>query len=162
MLKHALSLLFAVSPSITYALVRRRLEDIIPLNKLLGIEIVTVGDGTAEARLPFRTEVTNHIGSMHATAIFGLAEAASGSAMSGAFAPVALSIRPVAASAALTFLKIARSDLVAHAKTSEPSEQLRAKLAASGKVLFDVVVNVRDAAGTDIAQMTVAWHVTMK
>ena len=33
---------------------------------------VSIGDGVAETRLPFRTEVTNHIGTVHATAIFGL------------------------------------------------------------------------------------------
>src|SRR3954471_2321195 len=90
MLKYVIPLVFAVRPSTVYNLLRRRLGEIIPLNKLLGIEITSIGDGVAEARLPFRTEVTNHIGSMHATAIFGLAEAASGGAMSGAFAPVIL------------------------------------------------------------------------
>ncbi len=128
-----------------YDLLRRRLKDIIPLNQLLGIQIVSIGDGVAEARLPFRTEVTNHIGSMHATAIFGLAEAASGCAVSGAFAPVIMKVRPVAANASVTFSRIARTDLVAHAMTGAPSKELRAELASSGKVVFDVVVNVRDA-----------------
>ncbi len=162
MLKYALPLVFVVRPSIVYEMLRRRIAEIIPLNKLLGIEIISIGDGVAETRLPFRSEVTNHIGSMHASAIFGVAEAASGCAMSGAFAPVALSIRPVAASAQVHFSKIARSALIAHARTSETSEGLRAKLKEAGKVVFDVVVDVRDEAGIDVAKVTVAWHVATK
>jgi uncharacterized protein (TIGR00369 family) len=145
-----------------YEIIRRRLAEIIPLNKLLGIEIVSIGDGVAEARLPFRAEVTNHIESVHATAIFGLAEAASGYAMSGAFAPVILQIRPVAASAQVKFSKIARTDLVARARTVESSQDLRAKLAEAGRVAFEVVVTVHDAAGADVGQVTVAWHVVKR
>jgi uncharacterized protein (TIGR00369 family) len=160
MLKYALPLLFRLNSSVVFQMLRRRLEEIIPLNKHLGIEITSIGDGVAEARLPFRTEVTNHIGSVHATAIFGLAEAASGGAMSGAFAPVVLSIRPVAANATVRFLKIARTDLVAHARIVGNAETWRAELASSGRVVFDVVVDVRDAAGDSIGELTVAWHVS--
>jgi uncharacterized protein (TIGR00369 family) len=145
-----------------YNLLRQRLGEIIPLNKLVGIEIVSIGDGVAEARVAFRKEVTNHIGSLHATAIFGVAEAASGGAMSGAFAPVVLQIRPVAASATVKFLKIVRTDLTAYATTVGSSTELRDKLAAEGKVTFDVAVKMRDAAGADVAEMTVAWHVAKR
>ena len=57
--------------------IRERLGGAIPLNALLGLVITSIGDGTAEVRLPFRREVTNHVGGVHATAIFGVAEAAS-------------------------------------------------------------------------------------
>ncbi|HEU0083894.1 MAG TPA: DUF4442 domain-containing protein [Bradyrhizobium sp.] len=160
MLKYALPLLYTVKPSVVFGMLRRRLGEIIPLNKLLGIEIVSIGEGTAEARLPFRPEVTNHIGSVHATAIFGLAEAASGGAMSGAFAPVMLSVRAVAGSAVVRFLKVARSDLVARARLTADAGVLRTELDKAGKVVFDVVVEVQDAGGANIAELTVAWHVT--
>jgi hypothetical protein len=97
---------------------------------------------------------------VHATAIFGLAEAASGGAMSGAFAPVMLSVRAVAASANVRFLKIARTDLVARAKLVGVADELRTELANAGKVVFDVVVEVRDTAEADIGELTVVWHVT--
>ena len=162
MLKYLLPLAFAVKGSVVYDLLRRRLAEIIPLNKHLGIEIVSIGDGVAQTRLPFREEVTNHIGTVHATAIFGLAEAASGGALSGAFAPMVLKIRPVAASAGVTFAKIARTDLTADATTSEPSETLRTRLTETGKAIFDVAVDVRDDRGVHVAQVTVTWHVTRK
>ncbi|MEY9604102.1 uncharacterized protein (TIGR00369 family) [Bradyrhizobium japonicum] len=162
MLKYVLPVAFALRPSMVYGMIKSRLSEIIPLNQLLGIEIASVDDGVAEARLPFKTEITNHIGTMHATAIFGLAEAASGAAMSGAFAPLAASIRPVAANARIDFLKIARTGLVARAKTSRDSKELRDSLKREGKVVFDVVVDVADAFAADIARITVSWHVTAR
>src|SRR5262249_54973243 len=124
MLRFALPVLFAIRSSAVYSLLRNKLGEIIPLNRLLGIEVVSIGDGVATARLPFRTEITNHLGTVHATAIFGLAEAASGGAMSGAFAPDILKVRPVASHSAVHFIKIARGDLTAEARTSEPSTVL--------------------------------------
>jgi uncharacterized protein (TIGR00369 family) len=162
MLKFALPILFAVRSSAVYALLRRRLGEIIPLNKLLGIEITSVDDGAAEARLPFRAEITNHLGTVHATAIFGLAEAASGGAMSGAFAPDILKIRPVASQSEIRFVKIARGDLTAEARTVQPSAVLRDKLAADGKVSFEVSVKVRDQSEAEIASVAVTWHVSLK
>jgi len=162
MLKYALPIFFAVRPSMVYELIRSRLSDIVPLNNLLGIKIVSVGDGVAETRLPFRSEITNHIGSVHAAAIFGLAEAASGGAMSGAFAPVATSIRPVAASATVEFSRIAQTDLVARASTRLASADLREALQRDGKVVFDVAVTLQDASDAEVARVTVSWHVAMK
>ena len=162
MLSFMLSTAFTVRPSIVYGVLRWRISEIVPLNKLLGIEIISVGDGVAEARVPFRPDVTNHIGTMHATAIFGVAEAASGGAMSGALAPVVAQVRPVAAAAHVHFTKAARSGLIARAKAMESSEALRRRLADEGKVAFDVDVDVYDEAGAEIAKITVTWHVTMK
>jgi uncharacterized protein (TIGR00369 family) len=162
MLRYALPLIFIVRPALVYDLIRKRLGEIIPLNKLIGVEIVSIGDGVAQARVPFRPDLTNHIGSLHATAIFGVAEAASGAAMSGAFAPLVLQIRPVAAGATVTFSKIARSDVVAQAAVVGSARELRDKLANEGRVLFDVAVQLRDSAGSDVAEMTVAWHVTKR
>jgi uncharacterized protein (TIGR00369 family) len=162
MLKYAVQVAFAIRPSLVYGMIKSQLSRIIPLNTHLGIEIVSVGDGVGEARLPFRQEITNHIGTVHATAIFGLAEAASGCAMAGAFAEIAMSIRPVAAAASVEFLKIARSDIVARAQTSRNSDELRGLMQREGKVAFDVNVSICDAAQAEIARVTVSWHVSPK
>jgi len=145
-----------------YELIRRRMDDIIPLNKLVGIEILSIGDGVAEARVALRPDLTNHIGSAHATLIFGVAEAASGAAMSGALAPSVADIRPVAAQAQIAFLKIAKSNLTAKARVSESTDALRARLAETSKVVFDVNIGVFDEANDEIAQVTVNWHVSKR
>lgn len=158
MLKFIVPLFYAVCPSMVYSLARRRIEEIIPFNRLLGIEIVSVGDGVGEARLPFRRDLRNHIGSMHATAIFGIAEAASGCAMTGAFVSEIMNVRPVASSTQVKFLRVAKTDLVAHARTTIASEDLRSQLAKEGSISFDVEVNVQDSTGRDVALVIVAWH----
>jgi acyl-coenzyme A thioesterase PaaI-like protein len=145
-----------------YELIRRRMDDIIPLNKLVGIEILSIGDGVAEACVALRPDLTNHIGSAHATLIFGVAEAASGAAMSGALAPSVADIRPVAAQAQIAFLKIAKSNLTAKARVSESTDALRARLAETSKVVFDVNIGVFDEANDEIAQVTVNWHVSKR
>jgi uncharacterized protein (TIGR00369 family) len=162
MLRYVLPVAFGVIPTLVYRMIKSRLAEIIPLNIHLGIEVVSVGDGVAETRLPFRREITNHIGTVHATAIFGLAEAASGGAMSGALAPLALAIRPVAAGAIIKFSRIARTDLVARARTTQDSRKLREMLTSEGKVTFDVEVAITDLAGEDIGNVTVSWHVSLK
>lgn len=136
-----------------------RMAEAIPLNTHLGIELLDVGDGTGRARLPFRPSVTNHLKMVHATAIFGLAEAASGCAVSGAFAPMIAEVRPIAGAAAIEYRHLARGDLTAHAETADPTETLRARLEADGRVSFDVRVSVRNASAREVAAITVAWTV---
>ena len=70
MLRFALPIIFRIRSSAVYSLLRKRLGEIIPLNRLLGIEFVSIGDGVATARLPFRQDSTNHLGTVHATAMF--------------------------------------------------------------------------------------------
>jgi uncharacterized protein (TIGR00369 family) len=144
-----------------YDMIRRRMSDILPFNTFVGVEIVSLADGVAEARLPFRTEVTNHIGTMHAAALFTVAEAASGAAVSGAFAPVIVSVKPVAAKATIEYLKIAKATVTARAKTVEPPADLRDRLHKDGRVAFDVVVDVAEVE-TSVARMVVGWHVAKK
>jgi uncharacterized protein (TIGR00369 family) len=162
MIKFALPILHLVRPSMVYDIVRKRLAEVVPFNTFLGIEVVSLADGVAEARLPLRREVMNHIETMHAAATFALAEAASGAAMSGAFVADILSVRPVATGATIEFLKTAKTSVTARAKTLEVPEVLRARLKADGKVVFDVVVDVSDEAGVVFSRVKVGWHVSQK
>ncbi len=162
MLKFILPVMYAVSPPLVYGIIRNRMDNVIPLNQLLGIEIVSVGDGVAEGKVALQPQLKNHIGSAHATLVFGVAEAASGAAMAGALAPAMAEIRPVAAQAQIKFVKIAKSDLVARAVVrGEPSE-LRTRLEQTGSIAFDVDVGVFDANGVEVAQVVVNWHVSQR
>jgi uncharacterized protein (TIGR00369 family) len=145
-----------------YEPIRQRIDTIIPLNRLLGIEIVSIGDGVAQARLPFRTEVTNHLGFVHATATFGIAEAASGCAVAGMLAAQITKIRPVASAGSVHFHKVTRSSLLAIARVVESPEALRERLVRSGTVELDVSVTVRDESDLDIASIVVTWHISRR
>ena len=146
----------------TYELIRKQMSTVVPFNTFLGVKILEIGDGTALCSLPLQKTLLNHIKTAHASAIFGLSEAASGAAMSGAFAPVILDIRPVAGQASISYLKTAKTDLTALARTQDKTDELRRRLQAEGKAAFDVEVLVQDAEGNDIANMMVKWHVSKK
>ena len=140
--------------------IRERLGGAIPLNALLGLVITSIGDGTAEVRLPFRREVTNHVGGVHATAIFGVAEAASGCAVAGLFAAQATSIHSVASGGQIRFERLGRSSLTAAASVVGTPSDLRDQLERDGRVAVEVDVIVRsDGSSSDAARMTMSWHV---
>lgn len=143
-----------------HEMIKAQLSIIVPFQNHVGVTLLEVGDGTASAELVQRDAVSNHIQSVHAGAMFTLGEAASGAAMAGALAPVILSMRPVAATADIAFKRIAKGVLTAHAKTSAPGADLLKTLAQTGKVAFDVAVDIQDAAGETVVEMTINWHVS--
>jgi acyl-coenzyme A thioesterase PaaI-like protein len=106
-------------------------------------------------------QLSNHLGSVHAGAIFTLGETASGAAMIGAFAQMATMIRPVATSAKISYLKLGRGAIKALARTDASGTDLRHQLHANGLATFEVNVDVQDARDRVIAQVIVSWRVTM-
>ncbi|MCB1395439.1 MAG: DUF4442 domain-containing protein [Rhodobacter sp.] len=143
-----------------FEMIKAHLSTAVPFATYTGVVIETVGDGTARASLPMRREVSNHIGTPHAGAMFTLGEAVSGAAMAGAFADTLLGLRPVAAEARIGYLKVAKGDLTAEARTDQAPDSLRATLAAEGKVSFPVLVAITDETGAEVARMEIAWHVS--
>jgi uncharacterized protein (TIGR00369 family) len=131
----------------------------VPYAAHTGVDLIEVAPGAAIAVLDQRDEVSNHIGTMHAGALFTLGETASGGAMVGTFKDLMGQIRPVAANASIRYTRLAKGKLTAQARCSEAPEALRGRLDADGKVAFDVEVDIQDADGQSVAGMTVAWHV---
>ncbi|MEL6449969.1 MAG: DUF4442 domain-containing protein [Pseudomonadota bacterium] len=142
-----------------FDMIKAHMTQAIPFAAHVGVELIEIGDGTASAALDQRTETSNHIQTQHAGAMFTLGEAASGGAVGGALAPVLLDVRPVAASAQISYVKIAKGRLTARAQTTVPGATLLDLLKTDGKVVFAVDVDIRDAAGDTVATMTVDWHV---
>ena len=139
--------------------IKAHLAGAVPYAGLTGIELKEIGPGRAVAQLKQRPELGNHLGTLHAGALYTLGEAASGGAMTGAFAERILSLRPVAAEARISYAKAARGTVTATAIASEAPEQLKARLNADGKVRFGVNVDIADEQGQPVAAMVVAWHV---
>ncbi len=139
-------------------MIRAQMAKAVPFAAHAGVELLEVDAGRAVARLVQRREVENHVGTLHAGALFTLGETASGGAMSGAFAERILSVRPVAASARITYARPARGTLLASARTAAPAADLLAAFEKEGKVQFDVEVEFTDEQGQAVAGMVVAWH----
>jgi uncharacterized protein (TIGR00369 family) len=133
----------------------------VPFAGHLGLEITSVSEGEAVVRLPQRPELTNHVGSQHAGALFTVAETASGAAFVGAFAERLGEVTPLARSAEVSYTKIAKGPIEATAKLGVPAADALATLDAEGKVEFPCEVELTDSSGTQVATATVHWHVRL-
>jgi len=133
----------------------------VPFAAHLGLEITHVAEGEATVVLPERHELTNHVGSQHAGALFTAAETASGAAFVGAFAERLGEVTPLARGAEISYTKIAKGPIEASAKLSVPAAETLAALDADGKVVFPCEIELTDASGNQVATATVQWHVRL-
>ena len=134
----------------------------VPYISHMGIEVTEMSEGAATAVLPDRSELHNHVGSQHAGALFGVAETASGAAFVGAFAVRMGDVTPLARSAEISYVKVARGPVEAKAKLNTPAADALAALDADGRVDFSVEVEMTDAEGDTVATATVDWNVRLK
>jgi len=142
-----------------YEALKAGLQQAIPFNNHIGLEVAEVGDGRGVVLLPDSEALHNHVGSQHAGALFSAGEAASGAAFVGAFAERMAGITPLARSARIEYLKLARGPIMATGRLSEDKAALLERLDADGKVEFQVEVELADQDGVDVARMSVDWHV---
>jgi acyl-coenzyme A thioesterase PaaI-like protein len=146
---------------IDFDAIARGMGQAVPFAGFLGLEITKVGPGEATAVLPERVELTNHVGSQHAGALFTVAEAASGAAFVGAFAERMGEVTPLARSAEISYEKIAKGPIEASARLGVPAAEALATLDAEGKVVFPCEIELTDADGQQVATATVQWHVRL-
>ncbi len=131
----------------------------VPFNRVLNLRVVAVEPERAEVLLPEAPERLNHVGTVHAAALFGLGEASSGAIVLAAFgASQTDGIVPLAASASITYRKPARGELRGVASLDQATQQrVRSDMQSNGKARFSVPVEIRDADGTVVAEMVVEW-----
>lgn len=142
-----------------FDMIKDHMAKSIPFAAETGAEVVEITAEGASARLTKSEKVGNHIGTVHAGAMFTLGETASGAAMSGLLSEKVLELRPVAAEASIKYIKTAKTDLMAYGTPTVSAADALAAIEAEGKVQFDVNVSIRDADNVEVATMTVAWHV---
>lgn len=139
---------------------RAQLSAIVPFASHVGVALGEIGVGEATATLEQSHNTSNHIATMHAGALFTLAEAASGAAMAGMFLERLAALRPVAASSTIAYARPAKGLITARAAVDGEKAALFAALDGEGKVRFPVIIRMEDAEGREVAQMTVDWHVS--
>jgi uncharacterized protein (TIGR00369 family) len=144
-----------------FDLIAQGMSQAVPFAGHLGLEITRVTEGEADVRLPERAELTNHVGSQHAGALFTVAETASGAAFVGAFAERLGDVTPLARAAEISYLKIAKGPIEASARLGVPAAEALATLDEEGKVVFPCEIELTDAAGERVATATVQWHVRL-
>ena len=123
-------------PNVDFDAIAKGMAMAVPFAGHLNLEITEVGPGEATVVLPRRPELTNHVGSQHAGALFTVAETASGAAFVGAFAVRMGEVTPLARQAEIQYLKIANGAIEAHAKLGVDAAEALATLDSEGKVEF--------------------------
>jgi acyl-coenzyme A thioesterase PaaI-like protein len=144
-----------------YDAIAQGMTQAVPFAGYLGLEITSIAPGEAVVVLPERAELTNHVASQHAGALFTAAETASGAAFVGAFAERMGEVTPLARSAEISYEKIAKGPIEARGKLAVPAAEALATLDAEGKVEFPCEIELADASGTQVATATVHWHVRL-
>jgi uncharacterized protein (TIGR00369 family) len=144
--------------TIDYAALPQLFAAAVPFAGFLGIAYDSVSPGHAVLRLPDDPAKHNHIGTLHAGALFSLAESASGLCMMATVAERLSGVTPLAARAEITYRKVARGDVTATARVDAPVEEILATLDSVGKVRFAVEVELADDSGEVCAEVTVDWH----
>src|SRR3954447_3109978 len=134
----------------------------VPFIGHLNLEVTEISAGEATVVLPERPELTNHVGSQHAGALFTAAEAASGAAFVGAFAERMGDVTPLARDAEIHYEKIANGPIEARGRLGMAQQEALDKLDAEGKVEFPCEIVLTDAEGRQAASATVARHVRLK
>ena len=138
---------------------RDGLQQAIPFNVHVGLEIVEIAEGRGVVRLPDDDKLANHVGSQHAGGLFSAGEAASGAAFVSVFAEHMGDLTALARRAEIEYQKLAKGPIDATATFDSDAGELLGKIESDGKVEFPVGIEMTDGDGNVVATMTVHWHV---
>ena len=110
--------------------------------------------------LPFDESVHNYLGSVHASALFALAETASGEALQQAFPELVGKVVPVVRDSRTRFRKPATRIVTAYPSVSQQSAvAFKQQFVKKGRSSISVEVEVRDSEGTIVLAGTFNWFV---
>jgi uncharacterized protein (TIGR00369 family) len=139
--------------------IQRFMTEGVPFNRLLGIRVASIAPEQAEVALAVTPDHLNHVGTVHASAQFGLAEAASGAMVIAAFGDLlAQGLVPLARQAEINYRKPATGDLLAVATlTAAERQRVNAEVAERGRARFTVPVQILDDQSTVVSEITVQW-----
>jgi acyl-coenzyme A thioesterase PaaI-like protein len=138
---------------------RAGLEQAVPFNGHLGLEIAEVSLGRGVVNLPDDSALRNHTGSQHASALFAAGQAASGAAIAAAFVEHLPQLEISPEGAEITYKKIPRGPITATGVLGAEPSELLGELDREGSVAFRIDVSLTDGAGDEVAAMTVRWLV---
>jgi acyl-coenzyme A thioesterase PaaI-like protein len=130
----------------------------LPFNRLLGLQSESADSGFLVS-LPSGSQYTNHLGTVHASALLAVAEAGSGVFLVRHFG-AGTGFVPVVRRMEARFRKPASGRVSARAAV-DPAEVARwvSELAARGRVSAAVPVEVVDAAGVVVLTASVEWFI---
>jgi len=137
----------------------------IPYHRLIGIRAARAGEYGMVA-LDDAPGLHNHLGTIHASAQYALAEACSGAVLLARFGDLADEVVPVVRRAQVKYRHPARATLYASASLtgddearvrSELAAKVRSELAAKGRSMVEIDVRVADSAQVVVLTATLGW-----
>ena len=134
------------------------LRQMVPFIDTVGLTIDEVLPGQATARLTSRPEVHNHIGTVHAGALYTVGESASGAVVLGLFGDKMPGLFVALKGATVAHTKARGGDLLAHARVDGEATALRQRYETDGKLDFDIQVSF-EVEGVEVAHVTYTWAV---
>ncbi|HEV7209419.1 MAG TPA: DUF4442 domain-containing protein [Mycobacteriales bacterium] len=143
--------------SIDLDTIRTTMPAAVPFISTLGLEYLELSESHAVLGMPDQDRLHNHVGGPHAGAMFSLGESASGAVVLAAFSDLLAEVTPLAASAEIRFLTLAKGDVQARATLGRSVPDVKAELATGGLPHFPVQVQITDAQGAVTGEMTVNW-----
>lgn len=140
-----------------YDLVKQQMPVQVPMVGTLSIEYLELNGDHALLRMADQPAYHNHIGGIHAGAMFTLAETASGAIVLAEFGDRFNEVVPLAVTATIKYLKVAMGPLTAEATMSVTPDEVIAQLESGQRPEFNVDVAIRDESGTQTGAMTIVW-----
>lgn len=133
-----------------------RVTDLV-LNRMLGLRAAPADSG-AVLEMPESPVLLNHLGTIHAAALFGLAEASSAAFLLEQLGELAAEAFAVLRSSETKFRRPARSCLRGMAKFEEgDASSLAAELATRGRALGSILVELVDSEGIVVMNGSFVW-----
>lgn len=132
----------------------------LPFNRLIGLELADQNSGFL-VYLPDHPQYTNHLGTVHGSALMAVAEAASGAFLSEHFKDMT-GLIPVVRRLETKFRRPASGKVSARCKV-EPHEIARwsSDLASRGRLSVSLAVEVVDASGLVVMTAVAEWFITL-
>lgn len=129
----------------------------VPMVGTLNIEFLELEPQRVVLRLPDQPEYHNHIGGLHAGAMFTLAETATGAIVLGNFGMLLHRATPLAVDATIRYRKVAMGPLYAEALMHDTPESILARLDAGERPEFRIEVSLATEDWTVTGEASFLW-----
>ncbi|MFI0431621.1 MAG: DUF4442 domain-containing protein [Candidatus Nanopelagicales bacterium] len=140
-----------------YQFVIDNMPTLVPMVGTLNIEYLELNSEHALLRMEDQTEYHNHIGGIHAGAMFTLAETASGAIVLAEFGEMFDKLVPLAVEAKIRYLKPAMGSLTAEAVMDSTVDDVLAQFESGKRPEFTITVAIRNADDVQTGEMVILW-----
>ncbi len=131
----------------------------LPFNQLIGLQLVS-SDSGFETSLPEGAQYTNHLGTVHASAMLAVAEAGSGAFLARHFSGQS-GLVPVVRRLEAKFRKPGSGQISARCVVApETLAHWSVELGGRGRLSASIPVEVVDASGSVVMSATVEWFIS--